>query len=192
MKWYWTLQSDNLVANPFVADSEFLNGCDEWTFLQGKKLSDWDTNAWFQAESPENDGDPDDVLQNAAGIPVYSSRLRKTLQTATIGGIQYLPVNVLRQERLSIKGYTIANILNRVSALDLDRSDYDLFGEDMPSKRGQIAGLRLPVLRANALRDYHVIRLTEFPFYIFVSDYFRTLFEKHSFTGYSFRPIEVL
>ncbi len=193
MKWFWVVACDNTVPKPFVADCEDLKKAEELDLLRGQPIEHWDETAWLKASKPENDGDPDDVLQEHLGIPVYSNRLRVALNSASITGIQYLSLQVLRPNNSPFDGFSIANILNLVAALDFENSDYDRFPEDyfLPERRGMIRGIRRATLLKSALDGLQVIRLKEYPRSIYVSDEFKAVFESGAFTGYSFHQIQL-
>jgi hypothetical protein len=191
-KWYATLECTNTVHDPLVLTDADLKGTEEWGLVTGQPAEHWDEATWFRPAEPENDGDPDDVLQNhMVRLQIYSARLRKALEQAGITGIQYLPARVSHFDGSPISGFAIANIVDVVAALDLERSDYSRFGPERPDRMGEIVGLRMPVLRGAALEGHDVIRLKEYPLYVCVSQRFKDAFEAGGFTGYSFRPLEL-
>lgn len=194
MKWFWAIDSTNTVARPFVADAEDLRGRDVWDLASGEPVASWDPSASFWSTQEEGNQGPDDVLQTAVDVvPVVSQRLRQRLEAEYIGPIQYLPVQVLRSDGGSFPGYSIANILKVVPALDWERSGYDLFPADyfLPERRGEIQGIWRPVLLKAKLDGYDIARLKEYPVTTYVSERFKTAFEDGSFTGYSFREVEL-
>jgi hypothetical protein len=193
MKWYFLIRCDNTVENPLITGKANLKGFDEWDFARGKLIENWDNTAWFRAEEPEDDGDPDDVLQNHLGLPIYSKRLRAALEKGGIRGIQYLPVHIFRPNGALIEGFAIANILNLISALDFDESDYDVFPNDyfLLERRGLVRGVRKSVLKGDRLQNYDIIRLAEFELNIYTSEQFKEIFNKNNFTGYSFHEVKL-
>lgn len=195
MKWYWAIDNDNAVANPYVAGTGDLMGVEGWELWSGKPISNWNEASWIKAETAEDDGDPDDALQDYLSPPIYSPRLRQALEAAGIGGIQWLPLHVLRPDGTEIPGYAIANIVNLVEgALDLERSDYDVYPPDyfLHERVGKVRGLRIPVLRAEKLQGLDIIRLAEYEAPFYVSERFKDTFEKAGCTGHSFREVEVV
>lgn len=195
MKWYGVVLHDNAVANPYVADTGDLMGIDEDDLWGGTPVVNWNEAAWIQARKPGNYGDPDDALQSYLRPPIYSARLRQALEAAGIGGIQWLPLHVLRPDGTEIPGYAIANIVNLVEgALDLERSDYDIYPPDyfLPERVGKVRGICIPVLRGEKLRGLDIFRPAEYVVSFYVSERFKDAFEKASFTGHSFREIEVV
>lgn len=191
MKWYSVIRFANAVDDPYVSDTDNLGGFEDWQLSSGERIENWPETAWIQATRADYDGTPDDVLQSHLGVPIYSSRLRTLLDDAGIKGIQYLPLTVLRPDNSIISGFAIANIANKVAALDLDNSDYDVFPDDyfLPSRRGTISGVRKYVLRKDQLRQYDILRLQEYLAGLFVSERFKKAFEADACTGYAFEKV---
>lgn len=192
--WYWAIYFSNTVPRPFVADMSDLKGLDDRDFMQGKRIENWNSEAWLQATKAENDGEPDDVLSNLHALPVFSGRVRNRLEEIGIGGIQYLPVRVLRSTGMEVPGFSIGNTLNLVPALDFEKSEIEYFPDDYfrPEKRGQARDIRTAILRSSALRGLDIVRLAEFPVATYVSERFKEEFERKRFTGWSFRPVRVV
>lgn len=186
--WYWVVSCDNTVDDPLVTDSAEL-GVDPERLDVGHLVEGWSELAWLRANKFENDGVPDDVLQNHLGLPIFSARLRAALEGAGVVGIQYLPVRLIRPNGQEITGFSIANIVERRRALDRARSDYDVFPDDyfLADRRGGVRGIRQAVLCVDALAGCDVARLDEFPSSVYVSERFKNVFEAGGFTGYSFR-----
>ena len=194
MRWFRAIDCDNTVDDPFVADKFDLDGLDEWDLASGRLIPDFSANAVFWASKPENDGIPDDVLQTAIGfIPVLSKRTRRALMKGRIAGIQYLPVRVVRPSGEEIAGYSAANVLNIVPALDVGRSTLTRFGADyfLPERRGQVQSIEHAVLLANSVAPYDIVRLQEYPVAMYVSDHFRRIFVAEGLTGYGFQEVDV-
>lgn len=195
MKWYHVIRYGNPVDNPYVADKGDLKGVEEENLWGGIPITNWNDAAWIKASTMERDGNPDDTLQSYLHPPIYSARLRQALEDAGIGGIQYLPLHVLRPDGREILGYSIANILNLVEgALDLERSDYDVYPPDyfLPERVGKVRGVRIPVLRGEKLRGLDIVRLVEAKAGFYVSWRFKEAFEKTGCTGHSFSEVDVV
>lgn len=187
MNWYKTIPCDNTVADPYVSGIDDLKGNDEWAFAYGQRFKNWDRSAFVQTDQPSDDGDPDDVLQNHLGIPIFSLGLQQALSSGGIRGIQYLPIQVLRYDGSLIEGFAIANILHLVPCMDWARTQYRV-DDRYP---GEIRGYRFGtlVVRRSALEDYDILRMKEFQLDIFVSERFKKIFEDGGFTGYSFSKL---
>ena len=196
MRWYQPIECDNTVKKPLICEFDNLEkyGYEEYSFKVGKRIENWRNDILMQAKKKINNGNPDDALQNALMLPIYSPRLIHALNNAGIGGIQYLPLQILKYDNELIPGFCIANFLNFVEAFDFESSDYDRFPEDFPNPnvRGKITGIKRFVLKKEALCGLDIIRLKEYKLRFFVSKQFKDIFEGNKFTGYSFREVELL
>jgi len=187
-KWYWVIQNSSVLDDPFVGDTGFLGEFDDADLhCRGEVLS-WANAAWVASSTADNDGQPDDALQNCFGLPVFSIRLQKALSENGILGIQWLPIRVRQSNQLAVDGYAIANILACVSALDVKRSKLSRFKEDwiVPERRGQISAIQKAVLIRRVVNEFDIVRLCEFPPAMYVSEKFRRTFIKGGFTGLDF------
>jgi len=195
MKWYQLIECNDTVKNPLVCDSDNLeiNGFNEYDFLAGKIVDNWSENIFFQATEKEDDGDPDDALQNHLMLPIFSERLIGALRKENIEGIQYLPVKILRPNGEELKGFAIANLINFIDAFDYEKSNYDVIPSDFPNPnaRGEIAGVRKFSLLKEKLHGFDVIRLKNYELRFFVSETIKNIFKKNKFTGYSFKEVEL-
>jgi hypothetical protein len=190
-RWYWAVSCDHTVSDPFVGDDGDL-GLDESLVRCGEAINGWPESAWVRASHAESDGEPDDVLQTLFGVPIFSSRLRSALDLHTIGGLQYLAIRIVGFDNRDIDGFTVANILNCVDALDRAKSDYGVFPPDyfVASRVGQIRSINRPVLIRSMLRGVDIVRLKPYRASVYVSDRFVQLFEDGEYTGYSFHEVE--
>ena len=184
--WYLAIENDKTVKDPLVADQEDLCGIDEWTLQKGQLVTDWNPAVTFFAGGPEWDGEPDDVLQNAVGLPIYSARLQEALRAGGIEGIQYLPVQVRHADGREVLGYDIANILNLVPCLDWEKAEYRPW---KGRREGEVRSITHLVVKGSALQGYDILRMREFKLNIFVSEKFVRLFRAGGFTGYSFAQL---
>ena len=190
-RWYWVISCDNAIAEPFVGTEGNL-GRDDWEFSEGTPIESWSGGAWVRANTAESDGEPDDVLQTLFALPIFSRRLRLALERCRIGGIQYLPIDVIGFDRRRIDGFAIANILNCVDALDRQRSRFEVYPEDyfLPQRRGKMRDVSCPVLSHSVLAGIDVVRLSCYKAPIYVSERFVDAFTQTECTGYSFREVE--
>jgi hypothetical protein len=190
VKWFDPIACDNTVPDPYVADDGDI-GMQDWMLRSGQAIGNWPKDAWIKAAEPENDGDPDDVLQSYLGVPIYSARLRVALGEIGMGDIQYLPIRVLRPNGEEIEGFSIANITTVRDALDRKRSDISRFADNFPapSKRGLISAVRKTVLLGSRLGGCDIFRLDGYRVAYYVSERFKEVFEKGGFTGYSFHGV---
>jgi hypothetical protein len=156
-----------------------------------QSIEAWPGAGWVRVGRNGREGDPDDVLQTCFSLPIYSLRLRSALDSAGISGIQYLPIQVIRATGEAIPDFCIANLLNCLDALDLERSIVERFPADyfLPGRRGRIRSVNHPILVRDVLTGYDIIRLSRYRASIYVSERFVRLFESERFTGYSFREV---
>jgi hypothetical protein len=187
MKWFWVISCDNTVPNPLVAyEGELGEFEDELDIC--RPIDVWPGTAWVGVGREGLDGDPDDVLQTCFPLPIYSSRLRWALVAAGISVVQYLPIQVFLTSGEPLTGFSVANILNSVDALDLEHSTVERYEADyfLPNRRGLISGVTRPVLVRRAVVGYDIVRLSSYQAPIYVSERFVGVFESGNFTGYSF------
>lgn len=150
MQWFHTVECDKTVKKPLVCDDSNFEEYDfkeddfkEDDFKTGEEISSWPSDIFFKASHKKYEGIPDDALQNAYMIPVYSKKLIDEISKAGIEGIQYLPIKVLNYKEEIQNTFYIANFLNYVDAFDFTKSKYNRFSDDFPNPnvRGAIAGV---------------------------------------------------
>lgn len=185
-KWYNPVEFENTLRQPLVTGDADLKGVAPATLRQGRWVDTWESGAWVKARTPAHDGQPDDVLQEHLGLPIYSPRLRAALDAASITGIQYLPIEVRRSDGSRVGVFFIANILHLVQALEVDHSLVRRFGPERPDRQGEIRSIEQAVLRRDALAGLDILRLAEYRVFVAVSDRFRRAFEAANCTGYMF------
>lgn len=201
MKWYRPIDCDNTVDNPLVCESS--NFCDynnfgqgnhwvEGYFYQGKEITDWQDGVFITTLKEENDGIPDDVVQNSYMIPVFSRKLVDAIIEAGITGFQFLPIDVLNFRQQKVGEHFIANCTTMIDAFDYEKSTYHRFPDDFinPNARGKVVASKF-VLISEKLTDVDVFRLQGQERACFVSEKFVKLFRKNRFTGYSFRKADL-
>ena len=159
----------------------------------GQFVDGWSGEAVMRVRDQRWAGEPDDVLQNYLGLPVYSTRLKQALERQGISGIQYLAIRVVGFDSVELQTYYIANVVELRPALDLATSDFDVFPSDyfLPDRRGKVSGLRRATLLWSHLRNCDVLRLAQYPASIYVSERFKSAFEQEGCSGYSFEPVVV-
>ena len=192
MKWYWAIGPEGEPPKRcYVGDSGSLYAKDTSFLWSGTAVVNWHDTHTITSASTETDGEPLDVLISHLSVPVFSARLQMAVRSAGINNIQFLPIRVLKSDQQMLPGFAIANILSSVNALDLNSSRFQRFPADSPNFAGEIRSLETPVLLGQQLTDFHIVRLQQYLFPIFISDYFRRLFEEGGFTGYQFVEISV-
>jgi hypothetical protein len=193
MKYFWVLFDwpvDAMVAE--IVDFKTAEP-EDLTFAQ--PIHHWDPSSYLKVGPGGQEGAPDDVLQTSVTAPIFSSRLKETLDSSGIGGIQYLPVQVYSGTPGAALGtFYVANVIASFSALNPSRSVFSRYKPDyfIDSRRGKVSGIRTPVLRPSALSSGPaVFRLAEFAPPVFVSERFRDIFKIGRFSGLDFIPVEL-
>jgi hypothetical protein len=168
----------------------------EYDLKSGCRIENWNLHAFLKSPSADRDGTPDDYLADPLGVPILSSRLRIALERNGVGisDIQYLPIRVFLSTGKEIHGYSIANILSRLPALNRAHSvllDDDPEEIDPVTNAPTVRGLWRAALNGAPLVGHDVVRLVEFFPPVFVSERFAQVFSKGGFTGAALTPVLV-
>jgi hypothetical protein len=190
MKYYQIFDCERAVKDPMVCetnledlqiDKRIFRICKE--FIGSEKIK-------FFAELEEDDGTPDDFLQNTEMVPIFSPRMREAIEEAGITGIQYIPIEVEHYNKEKLEGYCIANVLNSVpDALDIDKTIF----WNSKSDNGKLY-VYVPSIKSENIPDnMDIFRLkyderfvTEYSTFIVVSERFKSIIAKNKFTGIGF------
>ncbi len=190
MKYFRVWNCEHAVIDPMVCetnledlqiDKRIFRICKEFTGSEKIK---------FYAELEEDDGTPDDFLQNTEMVPIFSPRMREAIEEAGITGIQYIPIEVEHYNKEKLEGYCIANVLNSVSdALDIDKSIF----WNSKSDNGKLL-LYIPSIKSEKVPDsIDIFRLkyderieNDYSTFIVVSERFKSIIAKNKFTGIGF------
>ena len=185
MKMYYTLAEERGFDTAFMADSCFVGPFTQFELWRGHSVSDWDPNYYFKATKPDNNGILTDRLFNAANFLIFSEKLRDLLESNCISGIQYLPVKVFRYDKSLVSGYSVVNTLQALPALDVNRSELSMCR--FPRGTKEISWIKKAVFKPEIIEGVDIFRLQEFPVSLYVSERFKTVFEKNKCTGFDFR-----
>jgi hypothetical protein len=177
----------------YVSSRGDLDGHEWRRFEEGRPIQGWNCRAWIQSTSPERDWPADDGLANHFSLLIFSERLRIALDDACINGIQYLPIRVLKSDDTEYTGYSIANIMNEISMLDRDRSTSSVFSQNCLSREtgSRFWDARQAGLKEEALRVFDIIRVSDFPEAVYVSQRIVDIWRDHKLTGYSFHKVRL-
>jgi hypothetical protein len=194
--WYQLIMGDeNCLEHSLLVKKRDLCGFDPFDFEDGKLVTHWDpSRATMGSDRPDYDGDPDDLLANSSGLPIFSGRLQDALSSARVAqnDIQYLPVKIYTSTGVEIEGFAIANIIARIPALNYEAStllDLDATKIDPLTGKRDVRGIGTAALVSEQMRSHDMIRLTEFFPSIFVSERFKRVFEDNQCTGTTFKKV---
>ena len=190
MKYFEVFNCDHAVKDPMVCETNLEDLKINKRIFRICKEFTGSENIKFYAELKEDDGTPDDFLQNTEMVPIFSPRMREAIEEAGITGIQYIPIEVEHYNKEKLEGYCIANVLNSVSdALDFDKTIF----LKMKSENGKL-DLYIPSIKSEKVPDnMDIFRLkyderidTEYSTFIVVSERFKSIIAKNKFTGIGF------
>ncbi len=190
MKYYQIYDCERAVKDPMVCETNLEELKIDINMFRICKEFTSDEKIKFYAELEEDDGTPDDFLQNTEMVPIFSPRMREAIEEAGITGIQYIPIEVEHYNKEKLEGYCIANVLNSVSdALDFDKTIF----LKMKSENGKL-DLYIPSIKSEKVPDnMDIFRLkyderidTEYSTFIVVSERFKSIIAKNKFTGIGF------
>ena len=141
------MQCSNTVSKPLVCEVDNFDKYDnfgfgfrvERYFYQTKWITDWPEDIFFTTNKEMNNGEPDDALQTARPIPIFSQRLVDQLLAKDFRGFQFLPITVLDLNRNKVGTFYIANCLNCQDAFDYEKSNYSRFPMDFPNEEARAA-----------------------------------------------------
>jgi hypothetical protein len=184
----------------FQTSDEDLYGTHECELQLGKQICGWNVKSWIRSKRRRDDGVPDDILCDHLGVPTFSRRFRNALNKAHVGtkDIQYLPVHVFKSTGEELSGYSFANVITRIQALDYDRTDWGPLPPDPEEPIDPMTG-KLKVqaiwkaaLIESRLRGHDIIRLVEFFPCVYVSERFADAYRDGKFTGATFTPVTMV
>jgi hypothetical protein len=196
MKWYSltiTLDDDD---NLYFADESSICGIHYFDLKLGKRVTSWNPKSFFRSTSPNYDGELTGILGEHLGVPTFSPQLREALDRANVAtnDIQYLPVQIFKSTNEKVEGFSIANVVSRVQALNYESStmlEQDASRIDPLTGQAKVVSVWTPALWEKPLRGHDVIRLVEYFPYVLVSERFADVFWEGGFTAAVLEPLTV-
>lgn len=202
MKYYEAFDCGHAVKDPMICISNLEKlGISEEEFKICKSFEHKNKTIQFIVKEKEDDGKPDDVLQNTDILPVFSPRLISALNEAGITGIQYIPVDVVNFKQEKFDGFCIANVMDNISnAFCAEKSICQYYDrEDLNTELiGKIDFIWHLAAYSSELNGHDIFRLKfddrfTAPYgRIIVSEKFKDIFAKNKFTGFSFSKITLV
>ena len=186
---YYKLLYDYENDEKFISCNEGdIGDMDEYLVGDGDKLDSWADNIIFDYELEEGKELPD-YLGNPYRWFLVSNKFKELMDMYLDKAVQYLPV-VIRDEKGNIaeSSYQVANVINAIEALDLEKSECDYLELDDQ----KILTVDRYVLKESALRESHILKLKEDTLPIFVSESVKNLVEENNMLGFGFLEVEVV
>jgi hypothetical protein len=185
---YYKIWFDETDSLALVLDEEDLKGVDRWIVYQGKRIEAWPERVTFYAEGKH----VEDYLAGGSWV-VVSQRVRQVLEQSKIGGIQFLPVQIIHKRKDFVIGpYWVLNVVQVAEALDWENTHWAR-PERKNDDEHPILNIIRETFRWEAVRDLDIFLLSikgEVGVSIYVSPHFKQCLEKAGATsGFKFIPI---
>lgn len=182
----WTHDDDDAFVQidetpPEIEDKDFL-------LDEGRPAS-----SWFPAEvifdfSPDGGLKPGDSVPNILGLYIISEKLRSILESASSARFEFLPVKLRNhKQKLLPEPYFLANLLDVVSCVDRERSEFRM---NLLIKH-EIRRFKRLVLDTSKLGpDTKIFRLGEKPEMVIIREDLAYTITAAGCTGMEFMPME--
>jgi hypothetical protein len=161
----------------------------EWDLFEGKPIKDWDdrNTAYYEKE-----GVAYDLLCTTMPVHVISGRLKETLDSLNLKGVQYLPLRVAKEGGgPRLENYYVLNVDHQRSCLDLKKSDYVLWGNERSDRRpNELRDLRKAVMIRSRIGEDKIFRLAEWQVHLVVEEQIKEAITKMKLTGSKFAQLE--
>lgn len=122
-------------------------------------------------------------IDNLFSLPIVSEVIVEILKGHCVNEIEYFPVKVNMKTNLN---YFFINILNNVSAIDYDKSQYVELAPDTKV----LEEINKLVLDDTQVANRHVFRLNGFKLVIFISEKLKNKLEELNLQELEFVPVE--
>lgn len=181
-------EKDNLAKcqSPIVVNLYELHGFDLRALWKGNDIEKWPDNIELYYEKGNV---VLDYIPNVLSWLIFSDKVIAILNQLNVAGFQSFSINICDIKNKA-KHFTVnvVNILESVSALDWEKSDY-ISWEDDPK---YIKFLKKIVLKADSdYRNLDMFRLDESKNYIIVSERIKKCLEMEKLTGFELTPLEI-
>lgn len=161
-----------------------IHNMDEYIVSDGKLINNWDIIT-FEFNPIEGEVFTDYVA-NLYRWLIVSKKFKKVTKELIQSQVQYLPVNLINRITAENQLCYVANIINVIDALDIEKSKYSIFELDDE----KIISVEKYVLKEKQLKDNHIFRLKNDTIPVFVSEILKNKIEENKLLGFSFLEIE--
>jgi hypothetical protein len=184
---YFKLLKDYSDENEVYCTCENTLGWEQYELSEGKQISNWDEKITFHYNSIEGSHIPDYIHNNLSWF-IISPQFQMILNEIDKDGVQFLSINIKNKENdSSIIGYSVANVINVVDAINYENSTYSIF--ELNDKK--FYDITKYALNENKINSKHIFKLKNDEIPIFVSELAKELIEKNNITGCDFLEVEV-
>ena len=161
---------------------------DEWDLIECKHIADWNpSNTAFY----EEDGVAYDLMCTTFQVHVISKRLKELLESLHLQGVQYLPIRIKKiNSRSELGKYFVLNVEHKMSCLDMDQSDYTLWGTEREDRcPGDLRDLKKAVLIRSNIGGSRIFRLSGWEIYLVIEKEVKEAIVAAGMTGCRFQRL---
>jgi hypothetical protein len=155
------------VPRAVIGVRDNLTDFDPELLIIGQSISDWPSDATLIVEGYEL---TDYLFYPLSSWITVSEKVQLALRRSNLQGVQFLPLRVEHVSGAILPGYSILNVLDVCSALDVDHTEW------MTPEREKSLYPELNIwkiaLDSQKLRGKHIFRLAEVRSEVFVSNVF--------------------
>lgn len=160
-----------------------LKGVSEYFIYRPEPIKKWPEGVTFYTE-----GDPleDYLFPTMVNWILVSERVKQALEELGVKGVQFLPIQVVRQETgEEVPGYYVLHVWKHIPALD---EEHSVFLEPRDEKYPQLSILKV-ALRREAIGDADIFRLKEKHVSVYASRRVKERLEEIGATGFKWIPV---
>lgn len=129
-------------------------------------------------------GKPLDFTFQTHQVPIVRLAVADIMEKLEHDAVQRLPVTITPD----LEGFEILNIIRAIDCLDIEKSQFERFGDLHPEKQGQISVISKLRILSELVNGHHIFRLGEWKLAIIVSETLKSALEQEGFTGMIFLP----
>ena len=182
---FYKLRFGDSVVNPVICYERDLRGVDEYFPFDATPLNDW-------PEPPPLFDPIGDIAEDYLGCDlngwnIVSPAVQQCFDHLKVKGADFHPVNIGDASgKTYLDGYCVMHIWLVVSALDLQRSDWEAY----PDNANKVMTIYREALNAQVLKDVDIFRLGEMDTLVFVSEKLVKAITSAKLTGFEFKPVQ--
>ena len=184
---YFKLLKDYTNEKEVFCTCENTFGWQQYELSEGNQISNWNKEITFYYNPVDGDQVPDYIHNNLSWF-IVSPLFETILKEINSEGVQFLPIKIKNlEDESSIPGYSVANVVNVLDAIDYENSTYSVFELD----NEKIYDITKYALKKEEIKGKDIFKLKGDEIPIFVSGTVKELIEKNNITGFDFLEVEV-